>query len=85
LQWCPGQHGGAAACRADPDHDGGDQAGPAPVGQRDQALEAELAAVGAELDRLTAQAAPRLRQLCGVGPEIAGALLVAAEYGMMRR
>jgi len=48
------------------------------LGQRDQALEAELAAVDAELDRLTAQAAPRLRQLCWVGPEIAGALLVAA-------
>ena len=32
----------------------------------------------AELDRLTAQAAPGLRQLCGIGPEIAGALLVAA-------
>jgi len=48
------------------------------LGQRYQALEAELAAVDAELDRLTAQAAPRLRQLCGVGPEIAGALLVAA-------
>jgi transposase len=48
------------------------------LGQRYQALEAELAAVDAELDRLTAQAAPRLRRLCGVGPEIAGALLVAA-------
>ena len=48
------------------------------LGQRYQALEAELAAVDAELDRLTAQAAPRLRELCGVGPEIAGALLVAA-------
>ena len=48
------------------------------LGQRYQALEAELAVVDAELDRLTAQAAPRLRQLCGVGPEIAGALLVAA-------
>ena len=48
------------------------------LGQRYQALEAELAAVDAELDRLTAQAAPRLRQRCGVGPEIAGALLVAA-------
>jgi transposase len=34
--------------------------------------------VDAEPDRLTAQAAPRLRQLCGIGPEIAGALLVAA-------
>jgi len=48
------------------------------LGQRYQALDAELAAVDAELDRLTAQAAPGLRQLCGVGPEIAGALLVAA-------
>jgi transposase len=48
------------------------------LGQRYQALEAELATVDAELDRLTARAAPRLRQLCGVGPEIAGALLVAA-------
>jgi transposase len=33
------------------------------LGQRYQALAAELAAVDAELDRLTAQAAPRLRQL----------------------
>ena len=48
------------------------------LGQRYQALDAELAAVDAELDRLTAQEAPGLRQLCGVGPEIAGALLVAA-------
>ena len=48
------------------------------LGQRYQALEAEVAAVDAELDRRTSQAAPRLRQLCGVGPEIAGALLVAA-------
>ena len=48
------------------------------LGQRYQALEAELAAVDAELDRLTAQAAPRLRRRCGVGPEIAGVLLVAA-------
>ena len=35
------------------------------LGQRYQTLEAELAAVDAELDRLTAQAAPRLRRLCG--------------------
>ena len=48
------------------------------LGQRYQALEAELAAVDTELDRLTAQAAPGLRQLFGVGVEIAGALLVAA-------
>jgi transposase len=48
------------------------------LGERCAALDAELARLDAELDRLTAQAAPGLRQLCGVGPEIAGALLVAA-------
>jgi transposase len=48
------------------------------LGERFQALDAELARVDAELDRLTTKAAPGLRQLCGVGPEIAGALLVAA-------
>jgi transposase len=48
------------------------------LGERYQALDAELARVDAELDRLTTQAAPELRQLCGVGPEVAGALLVAA-------
>jgi transposase len=48
------------------------------LGERCAALDTELARLDAELDRLTAQAAPRLRQLCGVGPEIAGALLVAA-------
>ena len=42
------------------------------LGQRYQALDAELAAVDAELDRLTVQAAPGLRQLCGVGPETPG-------------
>ena len=48
------------------------------LGERYQALTRELAMLDAQLDRLTAQAAPGLRQLCGVGPEIAGALLVAA-------
>jgi transposase len=48
------------------------------LGERYQALDGELARVDAELDRLTAQAAPGLRQLCEVGPEIAGALLVTA-------
>jgi transposase len=48
------------------------------LGERCAALDAELARLDAELDHLTAQAAPQLRQLCGVGPEIAGALLVAA-------
>ena len=42
------------------------------LGQRYEALDVELATVDAELDRLTAQAAPGLRQLCGIGPEIAG-------------
>jgi transposase len=48
------------------------------LGQRYQALEAEVAAVDAQLDRLSALTAPGLRRLCGVGPEIAGVLLVAA-------
>jgi transposase len=48
------------------------------LGQRYEARDAELATVDAELDRLTAQAAPALGQLWGIGPEIAGALLVAA-------
>jgi transposase len=48
------------------------------LGERCAALDAELARLDAELDHLTGQAAPQLRQLCGVGPEIAGALLVAA-------
>jgi len=54
------------------------------LGERYQALDAELARVDAELDRLTTQAAPELRQLCGVGPEIAGALLVAAGDNPLR-
>jgi transposase len=48
------------------------------LGEWYRALGAELVAVDADLDRLTAQAAPALRQLYGVGAEIAGALLVAA-------
>jgi transposase len=55
------------------------------LGQRYQALDAELAAVDAGLDRPTAQAAPRLRRRCGVGPEVAGALLVAAGDNAERR
>jgi len=54
------------------------------LGERYQALDDELARVDAELDRLTTQAAPELRQLCGVGPEIAGALLVAAGDNPLR-
>jgi transposase len=37
------------------------------LGERWAALDTELAKLDAELDRLTAQAAPQLRQLCGVG------------------
>jgi transposase len=48
------------------------------LGERCQALEVELARLDAELDRRTAQPAPQLGQLCGVGPETAGALLAAA-------
>jgi transposase len=54
------------------------------LGERCEALDTELARLDAELDRLTAQAAPQLRQLCGVGPEIAGALLVAAGDNPLR-
>jgi len=45
---------------------------------RYQALSAELTVLDAELDRLTAAAAPKLLALFGVGPDSAGALLVAA-------
>jgi transposase len=48
------------------------------VAERQLALTAELTALDAELDRLTARAAPALRALCGVGAEVAGALLVTA-------
>ena len=45
---------------------------------RCQALSDEIAALDIELQRLTAVAAPALCQLRGVGPDVAGALLVAA-------
>ena len=48
------------------------------LARRYQALDAEITALDSELDRLTATAAPRLLALFGVGPEVAGALLVAA-------
>jgi transposase len=48
------------------------------LGERCAALDTELARGDAELDHLTAQAAPRLRQRAESGAEIAGALLVAA-------
>jgi transposase len=48
------------------------------LARRHQVLSAELAVLDAELDRLTATAAPKLVALFGVGPDSAGALLVAA-------
>jgi predicted transposase YbfD/YdcC len=48
------------------------------LAHRYQALSAELAVLDAELDRLTATAAPKLVALFGVGSDSAGALLVAA-------
>jgi transposase len=45
---------------------------------RYQALDAEITALNLELDQLTIKAAPGLVALFGVGPEVAGALLVAA-------
>jgi len=48
------------------------------AGQRCEALAAELATLDARLDELTAEAAPELLEHHGVGPDTAGALLVAA-------
>jgi len=45
---------------------------------RHAALTAEVKALETELDRLTARAAPGLVARFGVGPEVAGALLVVA-------
>jgi transposase len=48
------------------------------LARRYQALSAELTALDTELDRLTTMAAPKLLTLFGIGPDSAGALLVAA-------
>jgi transposase len=48
------------------------------LARRYETLSAELAVLDAELGRLTAAAAPGLVALFGVGPDSAGALLVAA-------
>ena len=48
------------------------------LARRHQFLAEEIAAVDAELDRLTEEVAPDLRALIGVGTDVAGALLVAA-------
>ena len=45
---------------------------------RQRRLDAELAALDRELERLTRQAAPRLCERPGVGADVAGALLVAS-------
>ncbi len=48
------------------------------LAHRHQALNLEIKALTAELDRLTATAAPQLVALFGIGQDNAGALLVAA-------
>jgi transposase len=48
------------------------------LARRYQALTAEIGTLDAELDRLTATAAPKLLALFGIGSDSAGALLVAA-------
>jgi transposase len=48
------------------------------LARRIKALEGEIALLDAELDPLTTAAAPQLRALQGVGPEVAGQLLVTA-------
>jgi transposase len=48
------------------------------LAERCLALDAEITTLSAEVNRLTTKAAPRLLALFGVGPESAGALLVAA-------
>src|SRR5262245_28638576 len=48
------------------------------LAHRHQALSREIKALTAELDRLTATAAPELVALFGIGQDNAGALLVAA-------
>ena len=48
------------------------------LAERHLALDAEIAMLDTELDRLTAKAAPELRALVAVGPENAAALLLAA-------
>ena len=48
------------------------------LARRCQQLDAEISLLTGELDQLTSTAAPKLRQLLGVGPDSAAALLIAA-------
>ena len=48
------------------------------LAQRYQHLDAEIALLSEQLDALTARHAPKLRDLHGVGPDCAAALLIAA-------
>jgi transposase len=48
------------------------------LGQRYQHLDGEIALLTEQLDALTARHAPKLRDLHGVGPDCAAALLIAA-------
>ena len=48
------------------------------LGQRYQHLDAEITLLTGKLDTLTAKAVPKLRDLLGVGPDSAAALLICA-------
>jgi transposase len=48
------------------------------LAQRYQHLDAEISLVTSRLDQLTTRTAPALRQLLGIGPDSAAALLIAA-------
>jgi transposase len=48
------------------------------LARRCQHLDAEISLLTANLDRLTATTAPKLRALLGVGPDSAAALLICA-------
>jgi transposase len=54
------------------------------LAQRYQHLDAEIALLTEQLDALTARHAPKLRDLHGVGPDGAAALLIAAGYNPRR-
>ncbi len=62
--------------RHDPER--GEQAGAPLAGDPPSGIDTELVVLDRELARLTLEAAPKLCDLTGVGPDVAGALLVAA-------
>ena len=64
--------------QGDRDADRGDQARAGHRGRAAVGAHRRAPTLDAELDRLTARAAPALPELCRVGAEVAGALLVTA-------